>query len=180
MKAVNIYSVTRVPDWRLMNEMKQQLSNRLYRLHNDNIEEVSFSVLAGAMKMQGEIETDDLDNLFSPSNFLISPITTPERFLNHEYFLTSHQQFIKREIMALDHDARKALFIGIKGRPGTGKSLLLYDIALEFAREYPTLMIHCGDLPYGLQRLNRALTRLHLYQLRDEARRRNRLLCPAA
>ena len=29
MKAVNIYSVTRVPDWRLMNEMEQQLSNRL-------------------------------------------------------------------------------------------------------------------------------------------------------
>ena len=131
----------------------------IYRLTNDNIEEVNFSVLAGSLKNQGPLEKQALDRLFSPSNFLISPITTPERFLNREYFLTSHQQFIKKEIHDFDRTGQNPTVIGIKGMPGTGKSLLLYDIALGFARDFQTVIFHCGPLPEGLQRLNYALER---------------------
>ena len=63
---------------------------------------------------------DDVDY----SCMLISPYSDPEKFVEHKYILTNNQGEIKKEI--IDSPDKIA---AIHGRAGTGKSLLLMDIA---------------------------------------------------
>ncbi|AMY05857.1 AAA family ATPase [Staphylococcus condimenti] len=86
----------------------------------------------------------DIDYLFKPSNFLISPFNDTDKFLKGQYYLTAEQEEIKKEIM--NHQGTIAI---IEGRPGTGKSLLLYDIARTLKRDFNILMIHCALLNEG-------------------------------
>src|SRR5699024_6499535 len=60
-----------------------------------------------------------LDEVFQPSNYLISPFNDTEKFLDNKYILTQHQQNIVKSIKN-----SKSHFI-IEGKAGTGKSLVL-------------------------------------------------------
>ena len=77
------------------------------------------------MSYQGNI-----DDLFQAELYLISPITEPARFLKKEYFLTSQQRDIQRQILKKLRISRFGYFC-FTGLPGTGKTLLLYDIAMK-------------------------------------------------
>lgn len=90
----------------------------------------------------------DIDELFKPSEFLVSPLTEPQRFLNGEYFLTNHQNEIKRNLMR-SVSAHANRFFAIKGGAGTGKTLLLYDIARELTALGRVCVVHCGILCDG-------------------------------
>ncbi|HDP2241813.1 TPA: ATP-binding protein [Staphylococcus aureus] len=86
----------------------------------------------------------DIDYLFKPSNFLISPFNDTDKFLEDKYYLTAQQEKIKKDI--INHNGTIAI---IEVRPGTGKSLLLYDIAKKLKKEFNILIIHCALLNEG-------------------------------
>ena len=86
---------------------------------------------------------------------MISPINTPERFLKDEYFLTDHQEEIKNKI--LSGLSNNNIIWGIQGGAGTGKTLLLYDIAKSLSLHYKVIIIHSGILADGHRFLNQHL-----------------------
>lgn len=90
----------------------------------------------------------NLDIYFQPSNYLVSPFNSTQEFVKKEYFLTKHQEVFKRKIISLVI-SEDISFLSIKGKAGTGKTLLIYDIANELNPTLNVLIVHCGYLNYG-------------------------------
>ncbi|MCL2202653.1 MAG: DUF2075 domain-containing protein [Defluviitaleaceae bacterium] len=89
------------------------------------------------------------DKLFIPMNYLASPFNNTVAFLRDEYFLTSHQQKIKSEFMA-NFNSKKQFITCISANAGTGKTLLIYDIAKTImCMNKKPLIIHSGTLNQG-------------------------------
>lgn len=129
---------------------------RLYKLDNSNdLIEENFIELAKVLINQVLMKTQNIDELFNPSNYLVSPFNSTLEFINGNYFLTGQQEEIKRNTLEII-SKNKPAFIKISGAAGTGKSLLVYDIVKEFYKTDKVLIIHCGFLNDG-----------H-YKLRDE------------
>ncbi len=91
----------------------------------------------------------DLDEVFIPKNILVSPLNSTERFLSGDYLLTENQENIKKEIIDYIDTQIVDRFVGLTGGPGTGKTLLIYDIARELSKKHKILMIHSGLLCDG-------------------------------
>ncbi|MCG9124987.1 ATP-binding protein [Laribacter hongkongensis] len=101
----------------------------------------------------------NINNLFDPANYLVSPFNSTDRFVRGEYFLTQHQEKIADAILNLFDEGDSATYVSIKGSAGTGKTLLTYDIVRRLMSEdVPTLIIHCGNLNQGHKNL---IERLH-------------------
>ena len=94
---------------------------------------------------------EGIERIFEPRQFLISPLNTPDQFLQGHYFLTRQQQEIEESILKHIEDKRgDATIIGISGGAGTGKTLLLYDIVRKIARkDNPCCIIHSSTLRDG-------------------------------
>jgi Cdc6-like AAA superfamily ATPase len=134
--------------------------DKIYKLDDDKLIESNFADLISALLNQ-ELEFPyldyniNIDSKFDLKNYLVSPFNSPEKFVNGEYFLTNDQERIKNEIKKILKENRETNIIGIKGAPGTGKTLLVYDIALEFIRKsYNVLIIHSANLNSGQYELN--------------------------
>lgn len=118
---------------------------RLVRLNNhDHIVEVDWDQLCLALQRQSKDYEGDIEDLFQAEMYLFSPVTEPERFLNKEYFLTSQQKDIERRILDKIRKVKYGYF-WFCGLPGTGKTLLLYDIAMKLSVHQKVCMIHCGE-----------------------------------
>ncbi len=127
-------------------------TKRMFTLNEVNeLSEIEFKETVSLLRSQKIKEIQNLDLLFNPSNYLVSPVNAPERFLDGEYFLTDHQEMIKKEIQK--HKGPQ--FFTVRGKAGTGKTLLIYDIAKQFlsVEEVPILM-HIGKLNSGHSHLN--------------------------
>lgn len=111
----------------------------------------------------GQIDCYDgnAEDLFRVSDYLISPMNTPDRFLRGEYFLSSHQEKIKKQIVDVA-GCKGNQYFGITGDPGTGKTLLLYDLAVNLSIWGKCCVIHCGIMPEGLSELNNSLTNVDI------------------
>lgn len=95
----------------------------------------------------------DIDKLFNPSNYLVSPFNSTLKFIYDEYFLTQQQEKFKKSTN-LEINKSEASFISICGKAGTGKTLLTYDIAKDFINDgKKVLIIHCGILNAGQNKL---------------------------
>ncbi|WP_405327693.1 ATP-binding protein [Leeuwenhoekiella sp. LLG6367-2.1] len=129
--------------------------NTLYRLGDYSLlEPINFSILKKLLNEQEIGNIDNIGSLFNPSNYLVSPFNSTERFVNGEYFLTNQQEEFKKTILALFGSANES-FVSICGKAGTGKTLLTYDIAKEFLNYgQKVLFIHCGKLNNGHQILS--------------------------
>ena len=92
--------------------------------------------------------TRNIDQFFRSSDYLISPVAAPEKFLQRQYFLTNQQFDFRRRV--LDHiKTEERAVISITGSAGTGKTLLLFDLAMELSRKDRVLLIHSGLLRQG-------------------------------
>ena len=134
--------------------------NRLMRLTNhDHVIEASRNQLCAALQKEGKDYSDDIENLFRAEWYLFSPLTEPNRFLNKEYFLTAQQRDIKRQILKKIREEQTGYF-SFSGLPGTGKTLLLYDIAMKLSNRQQVCIIHCGEAGKKWEILHKRLQRI--------------------
>lgn len=119
--------------------------NRLVRLTNhDHLVDTDWEQLCSELQNESEDYKEDAEALFQAELFLISPLTEPSRFLKKEYFLTAQQRDIERQILKKIRQERTGCY-WFRGLPGTGKTLLLYDMAMKLSARQQVCMIHCGE-----------------------------------
>lgn len=141
-------------------------TNELLRLSENKLVSASMEEVYTALNSQTNFYADDICKLFCASAFLISPMNTPDRFLNGSYFLTSHQEKIKSEICRSVGDQHQHFF-GITGAPGTGKTLMIYDLAITMAAHEKCCIVHCGIRPDGLEYLNRKISNVDIIEVKN-------------
>lgn len=134
-----------------------------YKLtENNELKNIPFSEVTKTVKSFEKNYLMQIDKMFRASDYLVSPLNTPDRFINGEYFLTQAQEQIKKEILSDIEKLQCDGFYSIIGKPGTGKTLLTYDIAKELSKTAPTAVIHCGKLSDGQQMLKLAINNFNV------------------
>ncbi|MTI84266.1 MAG: DUF2075 domain-containing protein [Firmicutes bacterium] len=126
-------------------------NDALYKYDADNDQPQAISIdelITNLINQSVDLEVNP-DKLFVPSNYLISPFNKLKEFIDDEYFLTDNQQNIKKEVVTSVQQNKHKIFC-ILANAGTGKTLLVYDIAKNIMSygHYP-LIIHCGKLNNG-------------------------------
>jgi hypothetical protein len=136
--------------------------NRLVRLSNSGkLVDSTFEELGVLLDNQNGIYEGDIENLFREDKYLISPITDPGKFLRKEYFLTFQQRDIKKQI--LKNVSEGSRLQGFTGLPGTGKTILLYDMAMTMSSKNPVCILHFGSHRKELEQLDERLKRIDFY-----------------
>lgn len=137
--STEIYSFTYVSD-----------ENKFYKLDDvHGLKECFGKEIADMLKSFGPYYEYDLEDLFQAKDFLISPLNTPDKFLEKKYFLTEQQNNVKKDILNKIKNIEKETILGINGSPGTGKSLLIFDLAREISDCQSVCIIHSGILSRG-------------------------------
>lgn len=140
----------------------------LYTLEDEKLRLCGFEELTEILCGFGEFETGDIDAMFRAKDYLISPLNMPEKFVGNRYFLTQQQETIKNEILS-ELTERKTgenelFYRGITGMAGTGKTLLLYDLAKKCALYGKCCIIHCGILCEAHLMLNDMLENIDIIE----------------
>lgn len=161
-----IYSFTYVMD-----------TDTLYHMNDRGyLRETSFDELRDVLRRPAlsDCLKEDIDRFFKASDYLISPVASPEKFLQGQYFLTNQQFDFRRRILEYlkDHDCGEAAgsevcgpgqqaagsearnsgknpVISVEGAAGTGKTLLLFDLAMQLSKKSRVLLLHSGTLRRG-------------------------------
>lgn len=143
-------------------------SKELYRYTESGLECVGIEDLKDTMQLFEESLSQDIESLFKANNFLISPLNTPKKFMSGDYFLTNQQQEIREKVMELILTNDKEYILGITGKAGTGKTLLLYDIVKEVSEKgEQCCLIHSGILCDGHKSLNRKWKNVDIISAKD-------------
>ena len=107
--------------------------NRFYTLDKSGIlADCPVKSVIDVIKRTNSFYTGDPDRLFDPEDYIFSPCSDPERLLEGRYFLTQHQETIKKRLISLANKVSPR-YACVSGGSGTGKTLLLYDVALSVA-----------------------------------------------
>lgn len=123
-------------------------NDSLYQLIDNKLYEMTFDELAECLKMPHCCESG-IDKLFKPELFLVSPFNDVEKFLNGDYFFTQSQRTNQNNIK----NTTKNVFLN--GSAGTGKTLLIYDLAKKYIQENRRVIIfHGANLNSGQYKLN--------------------------
>lgn len=132
-------------------------NEKLYILKNDEfLEIIEADRLEKLLSNQKLNERENIDDLFDPSDYLVSPFNSTNKFLSNQYFLTNQQEEVKAKILKSLISTKSANFFSVIGGAGTGKTLLVYDIVKEFRfNKKKSLIIHCGYLNEGQEELKR-------------------------
>ena len=139
-----------------------------YRLSDNNeLETTDIREIVKAVRKCRAAYHGNIDKLFRASEYLISPEEDPERFLQGQYFLSPAQDYVKAELLRDIADTSYCAFFHIYGRPCTGKTLLLYDLAKHLSVSGRAL-ITCGEEPSGgLQAISESIENLDFISVSD-------------
>ncbi|MBE6042085.1 MAG: AAA family ATPase [Clostridiales bacterium] len=132
-----------------------------------NLVKTGIGEIAEAIKNCDDHYDIHIERSFRPSEYLISPVKTPDKFLRAKYFLTPAQEYIRNELLKCIDGTMEGAFFHIAGRPGTGKTLLLYDLAKSLSERGNTVMIHCGELTEGDLIISKAIDSLEIISADD-------------
>ncbi|MDT2877060.1 DNA/RNA helicase domain-containing protein [Lactococcus lactis] len=114
---------------------------KVYTLKGETIVETTLDELINSIP-DDYYEENPLLNLKS-EDFIISPYSDIDRFLNTRYFLNSEQKRIVEE----ETSCSSNYHVMIKGGAGTGKSLVLFELAKKLSdKEKSVLLIFCSKL----------------------------------
>ena len=134
----------------------------------DNPIECQLDELSSVLDLiESESEQIDLDQVFTPNNILVSPLNATDRFLHGDYLLTENQEKIKKDILSYICGITTDRFVGLTGGPGTGKTLLIYDIARELSKGQKILLVHSGILCEGHDTLNQHLENIKIISAKE-------------
>lgn len=131
-------------------------TGRLYEATPDaGVRRVGMERLVEVLDAAGTAYEGQVEDLFRVSNYLVSPLNDTDKFCEGHYFLTNHQAQIKarflRDCRTTDHAMPTFM---VYGSAGTGKTLLLYDLARSWEGPGKACVIHCGTLCEGHHQLN--------------------------
>lgn len=145
--------------------------NKIYKLDNkQQLTSSSIVEIKEALTDEKQLYTGSIENIFRVRDYLVSPLDTPDKFVNGQYFLTDQQEEFKDQIIKhiqTSCENKKAYFCQIGGKPGTGKTLLLYDIAKYLSKQYRTCIIHCAQLSFRHFQLDKQINNLHLIAVKE-------------
>lgn len=120
------------------------------------LSEVDFSKLIQDISSD-YIECNKLE-MIKPEDLIISPYSEPEKFVKNSYYLNQEQKEVVDKILkseSRDHS--------ISGGAGTGKSLVLFDLAAQFIKQGKNvILVFCGKLEN-----RRELSRIHNFDISD-------------
>lgn len=112
---------------------------QLYSLNEDEkLTKISFDNLHQYITEEYIID-DNLQNL-NMDHLIISPYSEPERFNKRRYFLTDEQIELKEKILTSPMQK-----ICLSGGPGTGKTLLLVELAKSYIKKGKRVVIVFGS-----------------------------------
>jgi len=132
-------------------------SKTIYSLKSDDtLKVINFDQLENLLLKQTNSYIKNIDKLFNPSDYLVSPFNSTSKFLKDYYFLTSQQEEVKAKVLNSLAALNTTNFISILGSAGTGKTLLVYDFVKNLIGSgKKPLIIHCGSLNEGHEELKR-------------------------
>lgn len=114
-------------------------TNELFKIEQEKLVKVDFGDVANNIE-EDYIEENSL-KFIDVSTIMISPYSEPDKFLMSRYFLNHDQREIRKLILRKN----KGKF-SISGGAGTGKSLVLFDLAKEFNKSKSILYIFVASI----------------------------------
>lgn len=139
---------------------------RLLKYTDNKVVDCTFNELQMFLNYNPNHIQVNLDEVFDVGEVLISPLKDPMRFIENNYILTENQDSIKRKILE-KLEANKKHYLAITGNAGTGKTLLVYDLAKELAKKDKVLVINSGKLSNGHLALESMISNLTISSQRE-------------
>lgn len=125
----NIYTFTYVSE-----------TKELFTISDESLIKVSIVDLCSIISLD-YIENNLLEDIDADS-FIVSPYSDIERFTTHRYFLNNEQKKIVQDILSTTKKVSM-----IKGGAGTGKTLVLFDLADKLTKQgNKVLLVFCSTL----------------------------------
>ena len=113
---------------------------KLYKLDIDSHVECSFEKLIEDIPL--DYIEENLFNKIRESSFIKSPYSDPRDFYYKQYFLNTEQDRASKKLINSTHE-----IVVLGGGPGTGKSLVLFDVASKLvAKNLKVLFVFCSGM----------------------------------
>lgn len=140
-------------------------------LMNDGLRRIAWGDAVARLSSARAYVPEDYDGIFKPSRYLVSPLADYDRFDKGEYFLSDQQEEVKNKVMTY-LDLEESGGIVVTGGAGTGKSLLLFDVARSMAEQAgrPAAIFHgasLSDLHRSFNRRSRDIAILPPTELKE-------------
>ena len=145
--------------------VKTENYGNIYSYNGIELVKSNIAEILTLIKRKEKCIEEDIETMFKAKEYLISPINTPDVFVNGNYYLTGQQEGIKNKIIKGIKNEERICW-GIQGSAGTGKTLLLYDIAKTLSSDMKVCVIHSGILSEGHIELNSRLDNVDIFPVK--------------
>lgn len=142
-------------------------SKEVYQLDGDEFLKVDLKKIYTVFElMRGDKKEDNASELFNPMSYLISPLNDPKKFVQGRYSLTDAQENAKQKIIS-NIELGSNIVNGVTGKAGSGKTLLLYDIAREMSAIKRVIVLNCAILSRGHNELKKLINNVEIEEIKN-------------